>query len=118
MTDKHIVEISWSSLWRVFLAGVLIYVAYLISSVILVVVLAIIIASALDPLVTFLNKWRVHRILGTLIIYLFAMLMLVLILYKAIPVIAIELNNFLNNFNLSSGTIFGGEYLSNLTKII
>ena len=118
MTDKHIVEISWSSLWRVFLAGVLIYVAYLISSVLLGVALAIIIASALDPLVTFLNKWRVHRILGTLIIYLFAILILVLILYKAVPVIVIEINNLLNNLSFSSGSILGGEYLSNLTRII
>ena len=116
--ERQIVEISWGSLWRVFLAVMLAVTAYLIRDVLVTLVLAIVIASALDPLISFLQKWRIHRLLGTLVIYLSVFFGIAIILYKAVPIAMIELTNFLNNLSISSSTLFGEEYLIEVSKTI
>lgn len=118
MVESQTVEISWNSILRVVLVLTLTVMAYLIREVLVAVALAIVIASAFDPLVTFLHKWRIHRLLGTLILYLLVLTLLVAVLYKAVPVMIIEFNNFLNNINISSSTLLGGKYFDDISRAI
>ena len=91
-------EISWNSLWRVFLAIVVAWVAYLARDVFVAVILAIIISSAMDPPVSWLEKKRLPRLLGTFGLFLTAILIVALIAYTIVALAIFEINNLLSNF--------------------
>lgn len=67
------------------------------------VLLAIVIAIALDPFVSWLERRRIPRILGTLTVYIIAIFIIALILYIVLPIFLTELNGILEN----SGDVFG-----------
>lgn len=99
-------SIGWGSLWRVFFIAIFAWIVFIARDVLIALFLAIVISSALDPLVTRLEKRRIPRILGTLVIYILALLVVGLILYTIIPLAISELNNLLGSFDRFSGTIF------------
>lgn len=91
--ERHTVEISWGSLWRVSLFAVLMAVAYLGRQIILGLFLAIIISSGLEGAVDELAR-RVHlpRSMGVILIFLLAALVIILIAYSVVPFVIVELN--------------------------
>ena len=97
--EKHILEISWKSLWRiVFMIG-LIAAAILLKNIVVILFLAIIISSAIDTPVSFLERHRIPRVLGALLIFLIAAGMLGFLLYTIVPIAIFEFNNLLHNLN-------------------
>lgn len=80
--------------------------------ILVAVFLAIIISSALDPWVSSLERRNVPRILGTLAIYIVAILIIAVIIYLLVPVALVELNSILSNSGGFLGSIvqtFGEE---------
>lgn len=112
------INISWQTIWRVFAAIVLAVVLYLSYQVLLVLLLGIIISSALDGAVTFLEKkWKIPRILGTLAIFLLGVFIIFFILYNILPLIFSELYSLLKTVNLedfNAGIIL--PYLDRVTE--
>ena len=98
-------EISWNSLWRVLAMVVLVALAYLTLDVILGLLLAIVISAAIDAPVTWLEKKRIPRILGTLAIFLVAFVILAAIVYAIVPLALSEVANFLINLKDISNPI-------------
>jgi len=97
--------LSWGALWRVFfmlLFGTVIFIA---RDVFIALFLAIVIAAALDRPVSALEKKRVPRILGTLIIYLICILALASLIYSVVPAILAETSTLLHNFRSVSSKI-------------
>ncbi len=95
--------ISWGALWKVLAMLALVSILFLAREILIAVFLAIIISSALDPWVSALERKNVPRILGTLAIYILAILLVAIITYVLVPVALVELNSILNN----SGGILG-----------
>lgn len=87
------INISWQTIWRALAAVILAIVFYLSYQVLFVLLFGIIISSALDGAVTFLEKrWRTPRLLGTLAIFLLGVLIIFFILYHILPLIFSELH--------------------------
>ncbi|MDP2629625.1 MAG: AI-2E family transporter [Candidatus Harrisonbacteria bacterium] len=97
-------SISWGALWRVLAIFILVAVLFVARDVLVATVLAIILSSALDPLVNWLQDRRIPRILGTLAIYLLAILLLALVIYILAPVALVELSNL---FNVTADAVGG-----------
>ena len=96
------INISWQTIWRVFAALVLAVVLYLSYQVLFVLLLGIIISSALDGAVTFLEeKWKIPRILGTLAIFLLGIFIIFFILYNILPLIFYELYSLLKTVSVA-----------------
>lgn len=101
------VDISWQTLWRIFLfvAGVfLFYHAHAAFGVLLV---AVVVSLGLDPVISFLEKKKVHRILGTILFFLLVLLVLSIAGYIIIPVVAREAGGFVADFNKIIISVFG-----------
>ena len=111
--DRQVVEISWSSLWRVLLFIILAIVLFLGRSVLLGLFLALVISSGLDFLVNFLEGHSVPRALGVILVFLFGALLLVVIAYRVIPFVIIDLNTLLSGVNRSAAT----HWLGSLTTL-
>lgn len=105
------VDISWSSLWRIFAVVVLAAFVYFTLNVILAMLLAIIISTALDAPVTWLEKKGLPRILGTLGIFIVALLGLAAIVYAIVPLALSEFTTFLVNLQEYSNPIV--DYFKN-----
>ncbi len=61
--------------------------------------LAVVVSSALDPIVTWLEKKKIPRILGTLAIYIVAVFILAFIIYAIVPIALSEFSSLLNSLN-------------------
>jgi predicted PurR-regulated permease PerM len=96
MNDGNL-NISWDALWKLFLMVLLAWILFLARDVIAALLLAIIISSAFDPIVSYMERKKIPRILGTLFVYLCAAILVGFILYTFIPIALTELNTLLKS---------------------
>ena len=99
--DKVKLEISWESLWRIFLFALLVGVFYYGREIVLGLFLAIIIASGLEGIVDFLERFRIPRSIGVILIFFVFLGLVILFLYTILPLAFAEFNT------LFSGTTSG-----------
>ena len=72
---------------------------YLAKEAIMVFIVSLIIASALESTVSRLEKWRIHRILGTIIVFLFLFALLAFVVYMVVPLAVSEFSLLLTNLS-------------------
>lgn len=70
MTERMQVDISTASVFRAILAVLVFVLLYLLSDVLIILLFSIVIASAVSPFVTILQKRGIPRIVGALSLYL------------------------------------------------
>ena len=92
-------EISWVSLWRVLLMVIFAVTLYFLKDVLLILFLALVISSALDSPISFLEQKRIPRILGTLLVFISVLSVLVLVLYTVVPLAIIESKNLFSGLS-------------------
>ncbi|MDD5430616.1 MAG: AI-2E family transporter [Candidatus Pacebacteria bacterium] len=116
--EKDQLEISWGSLWRIAVMLGLVTFFYFVSNIIIGIIFAIVISSALDPIVNFLEKKKFPRVLGTLLIFLLTIALFSLLLYIVVPIALSELNTLLENLSDMQSSIFGLKDLSGVVKLL
>lgn len=72
------------------------WILFLARDIVAALLLAIVISTAFHPIVSYLEERRIPRILGTLAIYLVAVILIGLVVYLIIPVALEELGNLLD----------------------
>ncbi len=97
--------------------AVLVSALFLAREALIVLFVAIIISSALDGIVSWLQRKRIPRILGTIFIFLAALVVFALLLYAIIPTIIYELQNFLKNVSKIELPVFGQFNLSKMVNL-
>lgn len=113
MPDKKTLEISWGSLWRILFFVLFVVVLFLGRQIFLGLFLAIIISSGLEQIVSFLERRGIPRTLGVILIFLFAILLLIIVIYAIIPLLIVELNTIFSGASKSAANSFWG-FLINL----
>lgn len=96
--ENRIVEISSATILRVIFWLLFFWVLYLLSDVLLILLISLIIASAIDPIASWLSRFRIPRILSVILIYLFAAGIISLIFYQIVPVFYNEILDLVQNF--------------------
>ena len=97
MEKEGIVKISWSSLWRLLFFLIFATVLFLGRRVLVALFLAIIISAGLEEAVTFLERRKIPRTLGVILIFLAAALFLLFVLYAMLPLVIADLNLILTS---------------------
>lgn len=103
MEQRQTIEISWASIMRVFVVAAFAALLYKISDVLFIVILSVIFSSALDGPVSYLEKKRIPRVWGTLLIYLIALALVALVVYTIVPIAAFEFTKVLDSFKVVGG---------------
>ncbi len=93
-------------------------VVYAGLGVILGVCLAIVIAAALDGPVTWMQKKRIPRFVGALVIFLVALIVVAALVYVVVPLALSEFTTFATQFKDYSGNLFGFIKASQIITII
>lgn len=110
-------EISWTTLWRIFFMLVLVAALFLVKEVLIILFLAIVISSALNAPVDYLERKRIPRILGTGFIFLASLIILSFLLYTIIPVAISEFKILLTNVAEFNIPVVGSLDISYFEKI-
>lgn len=115
---KTINEISYSSILKVILVLVCIFFLYLIREIVAILFVAVILASAFDPWVDWLQKYKIPRSLSILMIYIILIGILSLVVVLMIPPITEQIGQLAKNLPIYynkaafefSKVFDGGEY--------
>lgn len=81
-------------------------ILFIARDILIALFLALIISAALDPIVSWLEKRKIPRILSTLVLYIILIFLIALIAYVVIPIALAEFNTFLSSLDRYSGTLF------------
>lgn len=92
------IDITYQSLIRVVIVGVILVLLFQLRQIIAALLFAVVIASAIEPLVRWFQRYRVPRIPAVLIIYLAAIGVLAGAIYLVVPALADEFSAFLDSF--------------------
>jgi predicted PurR-regulated permease PerM len=110
--DRKGFEISWMSLWRIFLFLLIVWVIFMGRQILLGLFLAIIISSGLEGLVDLLEGIGLPRTISVILIFLTALLAVILLVYTVVPLLIVELNNIFSGVDKTS--LGGLSILANL----
>lgn len=91
------IVLNTGTLVRFFGIGLLIAALYYMFDVVLVIVSAIVIASAIEPVIRRLNRMGVHRIIGVIMVYICIALVLAGILIYFMPLVVDDAIKFLSS---------------------
>lgn len=101
------IEISWVSLWRILAVAVFVLALYLMREAVQILLLALVISTALHPPVDWLERRRIPRVLGTILIFLVTLSVLSFLIYTILPVVILELNSLLKDLTGLANQFFG-----------
>ena len=101
MPNRQIIDVSTRTILKVLLFLLGIGVLYLIRDIILILLLSIVIASAIDPGVRKLQQFRFPRVLAVLTIYVVTAALFGLVFYLVVPPFIGEMRNFAETFPTS-----------------
>lgn len=93
------IDISWASLWRLVAVGLAVSLAWVAWKVFLGLFLAIVISSALDFIVDWLERRGVSRTLGVISVFLGFLLVMLAVAYTVIPQILGDLVKVVARFD-------------------
>ncbi len=96
----------------------LVFAAYLMRETISILLLALIISTAFEPAVDRLERWRIPRILGTILIFLAALTVLALLVYTIVPLTLLQLNSIFNNLSGLAEQFLGISSPNEVIKIV
>jgi sporulation integral membrane protein YtvI len=97
---KIVFDVSTLALLKIFILGLIVFFLFYVRDVILIVFVALILASAFDPWVDWMQKHKLPRGLGLLVIYLGVFTVLAGTVYLIIPPIATEVKALSDDFPL------------------
>lgn len=91
------ISISTGTIFRFFLIAIFLAALYYMLDVVLVLVAAVVIASAIEPFVRRLKRVHVHRIIAVLLMYIIIVAVVAALLVFFLPMVASDAANFIQN---------------------
>lgn len=103
--DGTIIEISPKTLFWALGIGILVVLAYMVRDVIAVLIFAVIIASALEPVLEFSQRNKIPRLLSLVVIYILFVVFFAALIYILLPLLLDQLRDFTQNYPAYFGKI-------------
>ena len=106
--NHNYININTGTIVRFFLVAILLIALYYMADVVLVVLAAIILASAIEPVVRRLKRLKIHRVVGVIIVYVLLALLLSTLLIFFVPLVVSDTVSFLQNLpdNITLGELW------------
>lgn len=91
-------EISYQTFLRLFLVLAGFIILYLIRDVILAILFAVVLASAIEPFIEWGKQYRFPRLLTVVIVYVIALAVIIGVIFLVVPLILNDLQGFLQSY--------------------
>lgn len=115
---RQTTDISWVTLWRILAIVVFVVALYLMKEALAIVLLALVISTALHPPVAYLERWKIPRILGAILLFLIVFTILAFIVYALLPVVILELNSLIRDLSTLSERFLGLQAPTNIINLL
>lgn len=92
--NHNLLDISWGTIVKLALAGFLVYVVFLTRQILVLVLFGLIISVLFDPVIDFLQKRKVPRVVSTLGVYLTLFGFLSYVVFATTPIFVQEIQEF------------------------
>lgn len=98
MNQKTFLDISWNSIIKVVIAFLIVYLLFLIKDLLILVIFALIISVLFNPLIDFLQKRKLPRVLGAGLIYFVVFGGIGFLMYLIVRAFIPEIQQFVVSF--------------------
>lgn len=98
MNQDKVLDISWGTILKIAVTFLTFYIFYLIKDILILIIFALIIYVLFNPAIDFLQRRKIPRVLGTLLIYLFLLVIMGFFVYAIAPVFILEIKQFIQLF--------------------
>lgn len=98
MDQKSLLDISWATILKLGVAGLLFYFVFLIREVIIWVMFAFILSILFNPAIVFLEKLRIPRVVGTIAVYVVVFGVVAGMIFLMAPIFIAEIQQFIQLF--------------------
>ncbi|HDY72554.1 MAG TPA: AI-2E family transporter [bacterium] len=98
MENERVLDISWGTILKISIAVLVFYTIYSIRDILVSVIFALVISILFNPVIDFLEKRRIPRVIATLFIYVSVFALLSFVLYWTVPVFVLEIQQFAQLF--------------------
>ncbi len=106
------INITTLAVIKIFLVFIMFYFLYLVREVLAILFISLILSSALDPWVDWMQGKKIPRVMGVLFIYLAMFLVVATVIYMIIPPIVTQVSELTENFpDILEKVISGVEIL-------
>lgn len=105
MAKSHPIDISYKTFIKFFLILIGFALLYLLGNIILAVLLAVVIASALEPAMEWFRQNRIPRVLGAIFVYLAIFFLFIGIVYMVFPPLFDEVQGFFRTYPMQEQKI-------------
>ncbi|HEA84623.1 MAG TPA: AI-2E family transporter [Candidatus Wildermuthbacteria bacterium] len=92
--SKGTLDITWSTILKISIAGLTLYILFLVKDILIWVLFGFIISILFDPLVDLLQRFRIPRVVGVIVIYLAIFGFIALSIFAAAPFFLNEIQRF------------------------
>lgn len=92
--QSQLLDISWGTIVKLALAGFLVYMVFLMRNILVLVLFGLIISVLFDPVIDFLQKRRVPRVVSTLGVYIALFGLLSYTVFATTPIFVQEIQEF------------------------
>jgi len=103
--SRTITEISPKTILWVLGFGILAVLVYMVRDIVAVLIFAIIIASALEPILEYAQSKKIPRLLSLIVIYLLFFIFFAALIYIFLPLVLDQLRDFFQNYPTYFGKI-------------
>ena len=100
-----VIEISPKTIFWALGIGILTVLAYMVRDVIAILIFAVIIASALEPILEFSQQKKIPRLLSLIVIYILFFIFFAALIYILLPLLLDQLSDFSQNYPIYFGKI-------------
>lgn len=88
-------DIGWKAIGRILVALFFVWVVFMVRDSIAAFLLAIVISLAFDPIVDYLERKSIPRIISTIVIFILAILLVAIVIYIVFPLAVGEIKNLI-----------------------
>ena len=103
--NRKIIEISPKTILWVLIIGILAYLVYLVRDVLAVSIFAVIIASAIEPLLQYSERKKVPRLLALILFYVLIFVLFAAVIYIVLPLALDQFRDFTENYPVYFGKL-------------
>ena len=92
--------------------------AFVARDILLALLAAVVLSAGLNPIVSFMERWRFPRVVGTLLIFIFAIGVFATLLYAVVPIAIVEFASLFDHLGEIAGGIFGARDGAQIVDVI
>ncbi|MBZ9569310.1 AI-2E family transporter [Patescibacteria group bacterium] len=94
MNQNRLLDISWETIFKILFAVICLYFLYLIRNVLIWFIFAVIISVLFEPLIDFLTKRKIPRLISVVLIYFIIFGLIALSIYFTVSIFTSEIRQF------------------------